>query len=87
MDDQEFIRRLKAKIEGLTGSDVQLHLDMVEKHRIKIDLEGPVPEVTLGSNVVRYSGFARMAAEYVVASIREKRELGPLEFHVLLARN
>ena len=87
MDDQEFIRRLKAKIEGLSGSDVQLHLDMVEKHLIKIDLEGPVPEVTLGSDVLRYSGFARMSAEYVVASIREKRELGPLEFHVLLARN
>lgn len=87
MDDQEFVRRLKAKIERLTLTEIQLHLDDVEKQRIKIDLEGPMPEVTLGSNVLHYSGFARMAAEYVVASIRERRELGPLEFHVLLARN
>jgi hypothetical protein len=54
---------------------------------MSIDLNGPEPVITLGSNAVRYSGFARMAIEYAVASIRERREIGQLEFHILLARN
>lgn len=87
MDEQEFLDRIKGKIQRLTGTEIQFHLDMVDKDQIKVELDRPIPEVTLGSNALRYSGFARMAIEYAVATIRERRELGTLEFHVLLARN
>ena len=87
MDEQEFLDRIKAKIERLTGTEIRFHLDMIDKDQIKVELNQPIPEVTLGSSVLQYSGFARMAIEYAVATIRERRELGTLEFHVLLARN
>ena len=78
---------MKAKIERLTVVEIELSLDANNKTEIKVAFEQAVPEVTLGSSVLQYPGFARMAVEYVVASIRERRELGPLEFHMLLARN
>ena len=87
MDDQEFLDRIRGKIEKITDTQVQIHMDADQKNQIKVEFEGSIPQVTLGSNVLQYPGFARMAIEYTVASIREKRELGLLEFHVLLARN
>ena len=87
MEDAEFLRRIEGKIRRLTGREVVLRLDETESSEMRIDLNGPEPVITLGSNAVQYSGFARMAIEYAVASIREQREIGPLEFHVLLARN
>ena len=87
MEDAEFLRRMEDKIRRLTGREVVLRLDETESDRMSIDLNGPDPVITLGSNAVRYSGFARMAIEYAVASIRERREIGQLEFHILLARN
>ena len=87
MDDREFLDQIKAKIERLTGTVIRISLDTTEENQMKVDWDLPVPEVTLGSNVLEYSGFARMSVEYAVASVRERRNLGPLEFHVLLARN
>ena len=87
MDDQIFLDGIKGKIERLTGAEIQLQLDSVQKNQIKVEFGGPVPEVSLGSNVLQYPGFARMAIEYAVASIRGRRPLGLLEFHILLARN
>ena len=87
MDDQEFLDRIRMKIERLTGVGIQLHLDTANDNQLKVELDRPIPEVTLGSHVLQYSGFARMAVEFAVASIHERRELGLLEFHVLLARN
>ena len=87
MDQREFLRRIKAKIERLTGTDIQLRLDITDKNQIKVELKQTIPEVVLGSNVLEYSGFARMAIEYVVDSIRKGKEPGALEFHILLARN
>ena len=87
MDDQEFLEQLKAKIERLTSTRIQLDLDREDSSALVVELEGLSPRVVLGSNILDYAGFARMAVEYAVASIREKRELGPLEFQILLARN
>ena len=87
MDDEKFIQRLKAKIERLTGTPVELRLDTGNASQLMVDLGSPVPEVVLGSQVLTYSGFARMAVEYAVAAIRAQRNLGRLEFEVLLARN
>ena len=87
MDDEEFIGQIKAKIERLTGADIVLHLDTEDQGRMNVELSGQSPEVTLGSGVLEYSGFARMAIEYAVASIRGNRELSSLEFRALLVRN
>jgi len=87
MDDQEFLDRIKAKLELLTGAEIQLELDTEKKEQLKVELGLPVPLVSLGANVLEYSGFARMAIEYVVASIRTGRELNTLEFQMLLSRN
>ena len=87
MDDQDFLDSIKAKIERLTGTEIQIRLDMSDANGIRVELERTPPEVILGADVLQYSGLARMAIEYAVACIREGRELGLLEFHVLLARN
>lgn len=87
MDDQEFLNRIKEKIERLSGTEIRLGLDAVDQNATRVELDGQMPEVTLGSNVLRYAGFVRMCIEYAVASIKERRKLGALEFHVLLARN
>jgi hypothetical protein len=87
LDDTEFLRRMEDKIRRLTGREVVLRLDETESDQMSIDLNGPGPVITLGSYAVRYSGFARMALEYAVASIREGREISQLEFHMLLSRN
>ena len=87
MDDQEFLDRIKAKLERLAGTEIQLELDTEDQEKLRVELRPEVPVVTLGSNVLEYSGFARMAIEYVVASIRTGRELQTLEFQMLLSRN
>ena len=87
MDDLEFLDQIKGKIERLTNTEIDFQVDTINVNQMKVELDRPQPSVTLGSNVLQYSGFARMGIEYAVASIRERRELGMLEFNVLLARN
>ena len=87
MDNDEFIQRIREKIERLTEGPVDLQIDVEDVSRLQIELGPPLPRVTLGANIYKYSGFARMGVEYAVASIREQRNLEPLEFHLLLARN
>ena len=87
MDDQEFLDRIKAKLERLTDTEIHLELDTEDAEKLQVSLQSGTAFVTLGSNVLEYSGFARMAVEYVVASIRNGRELETLEFQMLLSRN
>ena len=87
MDNDEFIRRIREKIERLTEGAVELRVDVEDVNRLQVELGRELPQVTLGANIYRYSGFARMGVEYAVAAIRERRDLEPLEFHLLLARN
>jgi hypothetical protein len=87
MENEEFLRRLQDKIERLTERTIDLRIDQEEANQLQIELESEVPRVVLGSNVYKYSGFARMCVEYSVASIREQRNIDTLEFHLLLARN
>lgn len=87
MDDQKFLDRVKAKIERLTGVEIRLEVDFSDENQVKVELSSTPPQVTVGSNALKFPGFARMAVEYAVVSIREERELGSLEFHALLARN
>ncbi len=78
---------MQAKIERLTGGPISLVIDEVDAKKLEVTLEGMIPRVMMGSAVRAYPGFARMCVEYAVASIREGREIGPLEFQVLLGRN
>ena len=87
MDNDEFIQRIREKIQRLTEGAIELRVDVEDLNRLQVDLDDDIPRVTLGGNIYRYSGFARMGVEYAVASIRERRDLEPLEFHLLLARN
>ncbi len=87
MDNDEFIRRIREKIERLTEGAIELRVDVEDVNRLHVDLDHEVPRVNLGANIYRYSGFARMGVEYAVAAIRKRRDLEPLEFHLLLARN
>lgn len=87
MENEEFVRRLREKIERLAECTIDLNIDIEEPDRLRVDHQQDVPQVVLGSNIYEYSGFARMCAEYAVASIRERRPIELLEFHSLLARN
>ena len=87
LDDQQFIDRISNKIERLTGRRVDLRIDREDASKLEVDLDPEVPLVTLGSNIFRYSGFARLCIEYATASIERERPIDMLEFHLLLARN
>ena len=87
MDNDEFIQRIREKIERLTKAQIDLHIDLEDLNHLQVELDPEVPRVTLGANIYKYSGFARMCVEYAVASIRERRDIQSLEFHMLLARN
>ena len=87
MEDQEFVDRIREKIERMTGRQVELRIDEEDPGQIGVELQGDMPVVILGNNAMEYSGFACMGIEYAVACIREDRAIDPVEFHVLLARN
>lgn len=87
MENDEFVQKMQEKIERLTDRAIDLEIDHLEANQLQIELDPEVPRVVFGSNVYKYSGFARMCVEYSVASIREQRNIEPLEFHLLLARN
>ena len=87
MDDEQFVRSIQLKIERLTGRSIELRVDHEEANQLQMELDGEAPLVVMGSNIFRYSGFARMCIEYCVASIRQQRPVDMLEFHLLLARN
>jgi hypothetical protein len=87
MDNEEFVQRIKEKIERLTQLSVELVIDEENPEQLWVDFVREVPQVVMGSNVYQYAGFARMCVEYAVESIRRQRPIDALEFHMLLARN
>ena len=87
LDDEAFVRRISEKIERLSGRQVELRIDEQEASQLQLELKREIPLVVLGTNVIRYAGFARMCIEYAAASIQEQRPIDMLEFHLLLARN
>ena len=87
MDDTQFLNKLQTKIETLTGKPISLVIDESETDRLEVDPGNEIPEVVIGSAVLKYPGFARMCIEYAVASIRRGRRISTLEFHVVLGRN
>ena len=87
MEDKEFLKKMKAKIETMAGKPVSMMLDRKKADRLEVDPDQFEPKVIVGSAVLKYPGFARMCIEYAVASIREGRRISALEFHMVLGRN
>ena len=87
LEDQQFVTELKNKIEKLTGDFIDLRVNEENPSDISVQLDGPIPVVNMGSHIYEYSGFARMCVEYSVASIKNKRPIDVLEFHIMLGRN
>ncbi len=87
MEDKEFLKKMKAKIEAMAGTSVTMSLDRRKEDRLEVDPDRFDPKVIVGSAVLKYPGFARMCIEYAVASIREGRQISALEFHMVLGRN
>ncbi len=87
MDDEEFLSRIRIKIERIAGKEIQLDIDRSNESRLTVSFADLVPQVTLGYGVFDYPGFARMAVEYAAACIRRGRTINQLEFHALLQRN
>jgi len=87
MDDQEFVVRMKEKIQRLTGKEVELVLGGPEDEQVSVDLGGPIPKVVVTPLVLKAPGLARMSIEYAVASIKKGEEVSPLEFYMILRRN
>ncbi|MBM3941586.1 MAG: hypothetical protein FJ316_01415 [SAR202 cluster bacterium] len=87
MEDGQFLGRIQEKIERMAGRAIELQVDRAEATQIRVELEREVPLVVLGSDIFQYAGFARMCIEYVVASLKQRRAIDTLEFHLLLARN
>ena len=87
MEDQEFLEKMKAKIETMAGKSVSMVIDSEKADRLEVDPDQFEPKVVVGSAVLEYPGFARMCIEYAVASIREGRRISALEFHMVLGRN
>ena len=87
MDDKEFLKRMKAKIETMAGRPVSMVVDRTKADRLEVEPVGQEPKVVVGDAVLKYPGFARMCIEYAVASIRRGRRISALEFHMVLGRN
>ena len=87
MDDEEFVRHIKEKIERLTDREVEVVVDSEASDSVALEMTASTLRVVLGARVLQHAGLVRMAIEYVVACIRKGRELQPLEFQLLLRRN
>ena len=87
MDDEEFARRIKEKIEHLTAREVDLVVDSEGVDSVAVEMTTATLRVVIGAQLLKHAGLVRMAIEYVVACIKKGRELQPLEFQMLLRRN
>lgn len=87
MEDDNFLDEVQGKIERLTGRTVGLFIDESNSSRLEVDLNEQIPKIQMGSAVLQYPGFARMCIEYAVVSINRGRQVGALEFHMVLGRN
>ncbi|MFQ5861267.1 MAG: hypothetical protein ACE5IG_06950, partial [Dehalococcoidia bacterium] len=71
MDNQEYLERIRRKIQARTGLEVELVLETEDKGQVAVDLSGPVPRVIMGADVLQYPGLARMGIEYAVACLQK----------------
>ena len=87
MDDTDFLRRLKERIEASTESSIDLTLDEDNPRNIAVDFSTPVPRVTVGHEVLEHPGFARMIMQYAILCLKNGKVASQDEFLVFLRRN
>ena len=87
VDDEEFLRRIREKIERLAAREVEFLVDSEATDSVALEMTAAMPRVVFGSKVLEHPGLVRMAIEYVVACMKQGRELQPLEFQLLLRLN
>lgn len=86
MEDKEFLRRMKERIEASVDTSIELELSD-EPRAFSIDFSRVVPLVVMGSDVLEYPGRARMLMQYAILCLRERRAVEEGEFILYLRRN
>jgi hypothetical protein len=87
MDDKEFLRRLKEKIERTAGTAIELSIDTGDPRKIAIELAATPPKVVFGSDALKDTGIARMFSQYAILALKERRQISEDEFLLYLRRN
>ncbi len=87
MDDNEFIQRMRQRIQESTGVEVALELDHVQAGDVDVILTGPQPRVLMGADALQHAGLARMFIQYAILCITEGRKVDQDEFTRFLRRN
>ena len=87
MEDDEFIDRMREKIESTTETSIELVIDEQDKRRLEVDLSASKPKVIFGSDALLYSGLARMFSQYAILCLKEQRLVEQQEFLLFMRRN
>jgi hypothetical protein len=87
MEDQEFLRRMKQRLEEGTGAPVEVELGQGQEGSVTVDFSGPVARVVMASDALEHAGLARMYMQYAILSLRERRQVSEEEFLLFLRRN
>lgn len=87
MDDAEFLRRMRQRLQESAGIPVNLELSEEERSRVAVDFYQPIPRVVMGADALKYPGMARMFMQYAMLCLRERREVPQREFLLFLRRN
>jgi len=87
MEDEEFVFRIKDRIERNSNVFISLEIDYEDPSTFGIQFLGDMPLVVLGSGVFEHAGLARLYMEYAVLCLREGRLVDQEEFLIFLRRN
>lgn len=87
MEDDQFIVRIRDRIERGSKTDVRLDIDYEDPATFQIEFSVGQPRVVLGAGVLEHAGLARLYMEYAILCLREGRMVGQEEFLVFLRRN
>ena len=87
MEDEEFISKIKGRIESSSKISISLEIDYKDPSIFRIEFSGNEPYLVLGSSVLEHAGLARLYMEYAVLCLREGRMVDQEEFLVFLRRN
>ena len=87
MDDDEFIRRMKRRIQQSGGFTVELEVDHQNPRNVAVDFSESMPRVVFGADALEYPGMARMFMQHAILCLREHRQVDEQEFLLFLRRN
>lgn len=85
MDDAEFLKRMRERIEQSAGQNVELSLG--NEGEFSVDLGTSVPKIVMGKDALLYAGRARMLMQFAILCLKERRQVSEDEFLLFLQRN